>query len=232
MTPPVNPVESRSVPDLVTSELRRSIISGDLAPGETFSLRKIADMLNVSFIPVREALRNLEAERLVITAPGRSAVVTPLDLDDLNAIYRLRGRIEPEISGRSCQVISDDELDRLEKEAISFGDEYTDMQIFYDAHHEFHVALLAPAATEWDLRVLETLCRAAERYIRIGFKKLEPVPEQRVRRQEAHVALVKAFRTRDPEVAAQATRDHLERNVQTALHALSEDPEVVITTHG
>ena len=54
---PVRPIASRSVAELVTEELRRSILSGDLAPGQSFSLREIAGMLNVSFIPVREALR-------------------------------------------------------------------------------------------------------------------------------------------------------------------------------
>src|SRR5215213_1719368 len=101
----VRPIESRTVAELVTSELRRSILGGVLAPGREFSLREVAGMLHVSFIPVREALRSLEAEGLVITRPGRSAVVAPLDLDDLHAIYRLRHQLEPEIAARACQIL-------------------------------------------------------------------------------------------------------------------------------
>src|ERR1700683_4072723 len=86
--PAVRPIESRSVAEQVTVELRRSILSGALAPGREFSLREIADMLQVSFIPVREALRSLEGEGLVVTRPGRSALVAPLDLDELRGIYR------------------------------------------------------------------------------------------------------------------------------------------------
>jgi DNA-binding GntR family transcriptional regulator len=70
--PAVRPIESRSVAEQVTVELRRSILSGALAPGQEFSLREIADLLQVSFIPVREALRSLEGEGLVVTRPGRS----------------------------------------------------------------------------------------------------------------------------------------------------------------
>src|SRR4051794_29414515 len=117
----VRPIESRSVVEQVTAELRRSILSGALSPGHEFSLREIATQLNVSFIPVREALRSLEAEGLVVTRPGRSALVTPLDLNDLHAIYRLRHELEPNIAARACQMLSDTELDDLETRASRFG---------------------------------------------------------------------------------------------------------------
>ncbi|WP_410589291.1 GntR family transcriptional regulator [Amycolatopsis sp. lyj-23] len=218
----VRPIESRSVAEQVTVELRRSILCGDLEPGREFSLREIAGMLNVSFIPVRDALRNLESEGLVITRPGRSALVAPLDLDDLHAIYRLRRTIEPEIASRACLLLADGELDRLEQLAAGFGDEQLGMDAIYDAHHEFHMALLAPAASAWDVRLLSTLWRAAERYIRIGFGALDPDPQEHHRREEAHEALIDVFRRRDPDAAARAVRDHLERNERIALRALGD----------
>ena len=66
----VRPIESRSVVEQVMTELRRSILSGALAPGRELSLRELAEMLQVSIIPVREALRSLESEGLVVTRPG------------------------------------------------------------------------------------------------------------------------------------------------------------------
>ncbi|MFF8028129.1 GntR family transcriptional regulator [Streptomyces sp. NPDC007896] len=83
----------------VTEEIRRCVLSGALAPGQEFSLRELAGMLEVSFIPVREALRSLESEGLVITRPGCSAMVALLDLQELGAIYRPRRTLEPEIAG-------------------------------------------------------------------------------------------------------------------------------------
>lgn len=177
-------------------------------------------MLNVSFIPVREALRNLESEGLVITRPGRSSTVAPLDLDDLQAIYRLRRLLEPDVARRSCLVISDDDLDQLQREADNFGDADQTMQAMYDAHHEFHLALFAPAATTWDTRMLSTLWRAAERYIRIGFGLLDPDTSEHTRRRHAHTDLVTVFRRHDPDAAAQAVHDHLAHNEQIALSAL------------
>lgn len=202
------------------TELRRSILSGGLAPGQEFSLRELAEMLRVSIIPVREALRSLESQGLVHMRPGRSAIVAPLDLDELQSIYRLRRRLEPEIAQRSCRLIPDAELDRLEREANEFGDENLTMNEIYEAHHAWHLALLAPAATSWDIRILLTLWRAAERYIRIGFGRLDPDPQEHHRREQAHLDLIAAFRQRDPEVAASAVHHHLAGNEQTALLAL------------
>lgn len=226
MKPPVQPVESRTVAELVTAELRRSIVSGSLAPGETFSLRKIASMLHVSFIPVREALRNLESEGLVVTRPGRSACVASLDLEDLQAIYRLRRTIEPGLAGRSCLLISEAALDNLQAQAEDFDDERHTIQTVYDSHHDFHAGLLAPAATTWDMRVLNSLWRAAERYIRIGFSKVDPEPGENVRRRHAHETLLDTFRRRDPDAVAEAILEHLTRNEETALRALTDSPYV------
>jgi DNA-binding GntR family transcriptional regulator len=216
----VRPIEARSVVEQVMTELRRSILSGALAPGRELSLRELAEMLQVSIIPVREALRGLESEGLVVTRPGRSARVAPLDLDELQAIYRLRRRLEPEIAQRSCRLLSGAELDRLDAQAVQFGAESRTMNDIYDSHHAFHLALLAPAATSWDIRILGTLWRASERYIRIGWGSLDPDPQEHVRRGQHHAELVSAFRQRDPEVAASAVLLHLSRNEQTALLAL------------
>ena len=218
---PLRRVGARSVAEQVTAEIRRAIISGSLEPGQEFSLRELAGHLGVSFIPVREALRSLETEGLVLARPGRSAAVAPVHLDDLHGLYRLRHRLEPEMASRSCQVIASDVLDDLEREAASFGREDLGVDEIYEAHQAFHLALLAPVATEWDIRTLTTLWRAAERYIRIGFRALDPQPQEHRRREHAHEDLITAFRTRDPQAVEQAVSQHLEQNEELARSALS-----------
>ncbi|MGQ4487432.1 GntR family transcriptional regulator [Streptomyces sp. 372A] len=217
----LQPITSRSVVEQATEELRRAILAGQLAPGGEYSLRELAGMLDISFIPIREALRSLESEGLVIMRPGRSAVVAPLDLDDLRGIYRLRRALEPDIARRSCTLLSDKDLDRLEFQATDFGAREHGMADIYDDHHAFHLALLAPAATAWDIRVLTTLWRAGERYIRIGFGRLDPDPAEHERRGRAHADLVAAFRTRDPGTVGDAVERHLARNEKIAFSALS-----------
>lgn len=217
----LQPITSRSVVEQATEELRRAILAGSLAPGGEYSLRELAGMLDISFIPIREALRSLESEGLVVMRPGRSAVIAPLNLDDLHGIYRLRRALEPEIARRSCGLLTDEQLDLLDAQAADFGARDHGMADIYDDHHAFHLALLAPAATVWDIRVLTTLWRAAERYIRIGFGQLDPDPAEHERRGKAHADLLAAFRTRDAGTVAAAVEQHLSRNEKIAISALS-----------
>jgi DNA-binding GntR family transcriptional regulator len=217
----VRPIETRSVSEQVTNEIRRSILGGTLPPGQSLSLRRLADQLGVSFIPVRDALRVLEAEGLVVNPPGRSARVAPLDLEEFHAIYRVRRMLEPELAHRSVARLSDAELDRLYQAAAEFGGAERSMDDIYEDHRAFHLALLAPAASAWDIRILTMSERATERYVRIGFGLLDPDPREHDRRREAHQRLVDEFRTRDPEVAARALDEHLAHNEDLAHDALS-----------
>lgn len=218
----VRAIEQHSVSDQVTAELRRSIVSGALAPEQSLSLRKLAEQLGVSFIPVRDALRVLEAEGLVVNPPGRSATVAPLDLDELHAIYRSRRLLEPDLARRAVKRLSDERLDQLWDVAAELGDAHRSMDDIYDDHRAFHLALIAPAVTAWDERILNLLWRAGERYIRIGFGLLDPDPHEHDRRREAHQLLVDEFRRRDPARAAKALDTHLSHNEELARSALSQ----------
>ena len=154
--------------------------------------------------------------------PGRSAVVAPLDLADLRAIYRLRRApwSASSLDARVCRSPT-------KTWTISSGRPSSSatsglrMDAIHQAHHAFHLPLFAPAATAWDVRILMTLWRAAERYIRIGFGRLDPDPNEHQRREHAHVDLIAAFRRRDPDAAADAVNTHLTHNETIAHHALT-----------
>ncbi|WP_214370657.1 GntR family transcriptional regulator [Pseudonocardia sp. H11422] len=216
----VRQVKPQSVVEQVTAEIRRSIVSGELSPGQEFSLRETAAHLGVSTAPVREALRVLQGEGLIIARRARSAVVAPMDLEDLRAIYQLRRLIEPAIAGRSCTLLTAADLAALERMAGAFGDEHASIDAIYETHRQFHLSLLGPAATAWDLRVLETLWNAAERYVRIGFGRLDPIPAEHSRRGLAHHDLVDAFRSRDSGTAQRAVLRHLDDNERIARKAI------------
>jgi len=121
---------------------------------QSLSLRRLAEQLGVSFIPVRDALRVLEAEGLVVNPPGRSASVAPLDLEEFHSIYRVRRMLEPDLARRSVPQLEHAELDRLYQAAAEFGGAERSMDDIYDDHRAFHLALLAPAASAWDIRIL------------------------------------------------------------------------------
>ena len=216
--PSVRGISSKSLVDEVTNEIARAIRSGSLRPGQEFSLREIAGQLGVSFIPVREALRHLEGQGLVVMRRNRSAMVAPLDVDDLKGIYRLRRRIEPDLVAASCRLLGDADYTKLESVLDVFGDEKVGIDDVYDAHHDFHRELLRPAATAWDLRTLETLWRAAERYVRVAFAGRD---REHKRRVAAHAVLLDACRSREGRVVRRLVDHHLAENERFALEAIS-----------
>lgn len=218
--PKVRPISTRTAPEQVSKEIRRAILAGDLKPGQAFSLRGIAEQLGVSFIPVRESLRQLEAQGLVVIRPGKSAMVAPLSHADLHAVYRLRQRIEPEIAGRASKLLSPDDVARAEGYLAIFADDSLGIDDVYEAHHAFHRELLLPAATEWDLRVLNDLWLAAERYVRLAFAQRDTDPGEPHRRWQSHRDLLTATLTRDARTVAAAMRQHLDDNEKVALRAL------------
>jgi len=219
----VRPVTSKSVVDEVTEEIARSIRAGALRPGQEFSLREIAGQLGVSFIPVREALRRLEGQGLLVTRRNRSAIVAPLDAEDLHAIYRLRRQIEPDLAAASCRALTEADYARLETFAQMFADESLGIDDIYDAHHDFHTELLRPAATPWDLRILDTLWRAAERYVRVAFGRLDPDPAEHRRRAVVHTDILDTFRSRDARAVRRTVLHHLDENEQIAKSAIAAD---------
>jgi DNA-binding GntR family transcriptional regulator len=202
----VRPVEATSVVERVTAEIRQAIVTGRLAPGQEFSLRHIAAQLGVSFIPVREALRSLEAEGLLETRRGRSAIVAPLNLEELHAICQLCRLIEPDVRVRSARLMRPADLDRLELALDALLDGCRTLDESYQRSHVFHTELVRPAATAWDLRILERLWRALERYVRFGSRRPDrdgsdarfpdPAPKR---------ALLAAYRSGDPDAVREAT---------------------------
>jgi DNA-binding GntR family transcriptional regulator len=210
-----------SVVDLVTVEIRRSILSGDLEPGQEFSLRKIAEQLGVSLIPVREALRGLESQGLVLTRRAKSALVAPLEPQEFRDLYRLRRTIEPEIAGRASALLTPADFERLDtlQKAHASADDADER---HEAHHALHVEMLRPATTPWDERVLDMLWHASERYVRYAFDRLVAHPSEPARRGRAHADLLDAVRTGDPKTASEALAQHLVHTETVVLAALEK----------
>lgn len=210
--------KTQSVSEVITVELRRAILNGAIRPGEEFMLRETAKRFGVSTAPVRDAIRILQSEGLVHVKRARSAVVAPMDSKDLAAIYDLRRRIEPDIAARAAPVISEEQLAAAEALAATMRNET--IADAYDNHRDLHAELLKPAATSWEMRMLDILWNASERYVRIGFGRLDLRPEEHERRSTSHQTLIDAFRSRDPEAARKAVCEHLTSNQQLAGKAL------------
>ena len=103
-----------STADLLANKLREMINNGSLRDGERLVERDLASHFDVSRIPMREAIRQLEHEGLVEIFRNRGAIVRTLTVDDLNEIYQLRALLEGEAIFQSVSNLSADNLARAE----------------------------------------------------------------------------------------------------------------------
>jgi DNA-binding GntR family transcriptional regulator len=202
--------QNSSAVDLVTAEIRRAILTGALPAGEQFSIRELAGQLGVSHIPIREALRRLESQGLILLKQARSAEVASLTTQDLEAIYALRLRIEPQLAADAVPLHTEADIERLT--ALLEASRGFDPESAWGAHHSFHEALIEPAATEWDKRILETLWTAAERYTHLVFDYTAITDEERAHRYDRHLALLNAVIARDQAGMLSALTYHLTTN--------------------
>lgn len=208
-----------SAVDLVTVEIRRAVLSGALAPGSTFSLRNLAGQLGVSHIPIREALRRLESQGLIVLRQARSASVAPLSTGDLRAIYRLRYCVELPLAAESAGRRDSAGIARLD--VLLEGSRNADPEVAWQAHYDFHEALVQPAATAWDSRILHTLWVAAERYTHLVFDPTRITARERQRRFDTHRILRDAAVGEDAEAMSGRLREHLRANENRVIEAIA-----------
>jgi DNA-binding GntR family transcriptional regulator len=200
---------SRTTPDAVATTLRDAIVRGVLRAAEPLKADEIAAQLGVSHIPVREALRQLEAEGLVTIYPNRGAIVASLSERDILEIYGIRKTLETAALQHSLQHISPAALRR----ASSILDEYeleTDTRRWGDLDLEFHATLYALEERPRLLGIINTLRNQVDRY----FHVFPLAVKQRQDFQRDHRAILEACRAHDLERAVTALEAHLERTAQ------------------
>ena len=210
-----------SVVDRVTADVRRAVLSGALPPGRTFSTAELSAQLGVSHIPVREALRRLDEQGLVVLRPGRKAMIRPLSRDELRAIFRLRRLIEPDLAARSVSMLREGEIKHASELLNRYIHGSDNIDELWAYHHELHLALMRPAASEWDLRIVSQLWHASDRYTRLVFDPYAVSAPDRESREAAHRALLAAARSGSPAEIRQAVSEHLSDNEAACLEHIA-----------
>jgi DNA-binding GntR family transcriptional regulator len=193
-------------------------------PGASVSIAELSDRLGVSHIPVREALRRVEAEGLIELRHGRSARIAPMSREDLVEVFHLRELVEADAFARAVKLYSEDDLAAIEHawDDLAVRPEDDPEEIFL-RHHVLHQLLVGPAAGDWDRRLLEMLWRAAERYVALLILEHD-VSGSPTRMKEAHRCLVDAAASRSPNAARKAIRDHVETAIEYITTILDSKP--------
>ena len=155
---------------LVVETLREKILSGEIKAGQPLRQAALAEELNVSRIPVREALLQLEAEGLVSFEPHKGATATELSASQVDELFELRAMLEADLLAASIPNISDEKLAEaaaiLEKLNKALGKENA-ANTWSELNSSYHNCLYSGADRPQTQDLVNTLNKNADRYIRM-----------------------------------------------------------------
>ncbi|WP_375687693.1 GntR family transcriptional regulator [Pseudooceanicola sp. LIPI14-2-Ac024] len=203
--------------------LREEIRSGALRPGARLTETEIAQRLEISRTPVREAIRRLEAEGLVAHQPRTGAVVRSLDYPEIMELYEMRTVLEGTAARLAARAASPVELEEL----AAINGEMTvaagqgDTAALARLNRQFHRRLMDAARNRFLLRSMATV---ESTLLILGPSSMES-PERAQEAVAEHSRILEALAARDGAAAEAAMRTHMERAQRTRLRMLRQDPD-------
>ena len=186
-------------------QLITRIQKGLLKPGDYLREQVIAEELGVSRTPVREALRRLESDGLVISEPRFGMVIRDLSYAEVVELYEIREVLERTAAQMSARVITAIELQELELIQGAMEKARHDSREMAVLNHVFHVAVLNSAKNRYLWKALESVQKAM---LILGPSTME-FPERADTAIEEHRLLLEALRARDVEKAERVMGEHL-----------------------
>lgn len=215
-------------PEQVTQRLREAIATGVLRPGERLNQADLAERLGVSRMPVREALRRLEAEGLVTMQPYKGAVVAGISAQELQEIYEMRIALEVLALKRALPRMDDDHLGDM-KDLLRAMDRESDTGEWVALNRQFHDLLYACADRPLLLDTVENLRVKSDRFLRLFATQRDRTSHA----QEEHWAIFHACRQGDVDAASRLLQGHLQSTVTSlseSLRATDETPDPATET--
>jgi DNA-binding GntR family transcriptional regulator len=210
-----------TITDFVTEQIRNRIVLGILGPGHKVPVYELADELGVSRVPLREAVRQLEAESMVDNLPRRGTVVRPLSVQDLRDSFEILQAVEPIVARRAAEsgdeaIVSSMEHWLGEMQGLARKRVPQVSEAMLDAHREFHFALFRAAGEGVLQRHLCMLWNTCERYVMSSL----PNHERQAAAAREHAELLQRIQARDPDGAVEVLRRHLEASLISSLDYL------------
>jgi DNA-binding GntR family transcriptional regulator len=208
------PIAYKSKAHATYVELRRLIMSGELAAAAVINQEQLAADLGVSTTPLREALRMLESEGLVRSRSHRDIVIAPLDPREVVELFEVRRHLDA-LAARLAALNHDDAAREALESAAAKIHEHTQDPV--DANRIFHRAIYLASKNDVLIDVLEALWDRSDRYRRFT-RGIADRPDT----VAEHDALARAVLNRDPDEAERLMLAHLEAAQEVISQAVAE----------
>ncbi|MEG1311362.1 MAG: GntR family transcriptional regulator [Romboutsia sp.] len=204
--------EYKPLRDVVFENLRGAILEGRLKPGQRLMEVQLAEQLGVSRTPVREAIRKLELEGLVVMLPRKGAYVANMSLKDIIDVLEIRASLEGLSASLAAERISPEDIDRLEKISKEFEESTiaSDVDILLKKDVEFHECIFESTNNKKLHSLINSLWEQVYRfrvtYISDYDSSINIVNE--------HKLILDAIKKGDNELAKKYATEHIEKAEQ------------------
>ncbi|NOC83015.1 GntR family transcriptional regulator [Ruegeria sp. HKCCD6428] len=212
-------ITKQSLPDVIANDLRERILSGELAEGETIRQEALAEEYDVSRMPIREALKRLNAEGLVQWANNRGGSVTKHSLDEIGEIFDLRILIEVDLFRRAIPNMGPGEFarcDEILKQMEASYDE-NDVGKWGILNYQYHSALYAASQRKLTNELLDRVNLQSDRYVRMHLS----VMKQREPAKKEHRDLLRLAREGNVDKACEVLALHIRRTKEQLLEMIA-----------
>lgn len=207
--------------DVVFRTLRKSILTGELKPGERLMEIHLADKLGVSRTPIREAIHMLELEGLVTMIPRRGAEVSKITEKSMQDVLEVRRALDALCAELACERITDEDLVSLEdackafEESVKVGD-LTEIAKCDVALH--NIIVLATRNT----RLVQLVNNLSEQMYRYRFEYIKDKNQHPILVEE-HKKILQAIIKKDKEAAANAAKEHIDNQKKTIIRTIRSE---------
>lgn len=220
---PGEKLQKQTLPEQIANQLRRKVLLGELPPGSPVKERENAAALGVSRTPMREAIRILAKEGLVVLRPSRSPIVADPSLKEATDDLAVMGALEILSAELACKHATEQEIEEISKiyenllEVSQSGDQIDAFEIDMQFHRAIADASHNPALAETHDAYLARLWRT--RFLSATFKT------DRIRSLSQHGEIVRGLELRDADLVVREVRSHIEHIVVNITHLFEERAE-------
>lgn len=219
----VNMNEYLPLRDVVFNTLRQAILKGELEPGERLMEIQLAERLGVSRTPIREAIRKLELEGLVLMIPRKGAEVAKISEKSLRDVLELRRSLEELAIELACQRMTEEEIDELEDAQRAFREavDSKDVMLMAEADEKYHEIIYQGTKNS---RLVQILNNLREQMYRYRLEYIKDADKRQILLIE-HDNILKAVRNRKVAEAKTAMREHIDNQEITVSRNIKEKEE-------
>lgn len=219
------PPAFRSKKEVVYEEIRQKILEGHFQPGSRLVIDELSQMMGVSQIPIREAMRQLEADGFVTIEPHVGARIAPIDASFIYEIFALLEALEVISTRAACQNISEEQLEQLQEMVDAMDTSIEDPTIWTRQNKDMHLFICDIAKTDL---VRNTLIRVLDHWDRLRSYYMKDVFAYRITNaQDDHKLILDAIINRDPDKAERVIHKHNQTALQSYITHLQSKGHLV-----